>query len=70
MKRTSVSPQIILGDQGKPVGVFLKIKDFTQLIDELDNLYDVIEAEKVIKKGGKTYSMEQVEKRYLKKSKK
>ena len=70
MKRALIDPQVVLGDQGQPVGVFLKMKDFTKLIDELDDLYDVVKAERIIEKGGKAYTMKEVEKRYLKKSKK
>jgi len=55
--------QVVRGDEGKPVGVFLKIKDFKRLLDQLEDFYDVTKAERIIESSTKMYSMEEVERR-------
>ncbi len=58
----TITPQYIVDDKGKKIGVVLDIKTFTSMVEELENLYEIIEAEKIIKKKGKRYTLEEVEK--------
>lgn len=57
-------PQYIVDEQGNKTAVILDLKVFNKLLEELEDLYDVVEAEKVIKKGGRTYTTAEVEKAY------
>lgn len=48
---TSVKPRYIIDMKGKKVEVVLDVKTFKLLIEELEDLYDVIQAEKILAKG-------------------
>ena len=48
---TSVKPRYIIDTKGKKVEVVLDVKTFKLLIEELEDLYDVIQAEKILAKG-------------------
>jgi|SaaInlStandDraft_6_1057023.scaffolds.fasta_scaffold522435_1 PHD/YefM family antitoxin component YafN of YafNO toxin-antitoxin module len=47
----AVSPQYIVDDKGKRTGVVLDVKTFTSMIEELEDLRDIVEAEKILEKG-------------------
>lgn len=50
-----------LYSKGKKTGVLLDIKLFDKLLEELEDLYDITEAERIIEKKGKRYTLEEVE---------
>ena len=53
--------QYIVDKKGQKTGVILDIKLFEALIEELEDLYDITQAEKVIEKKGEKYTLEEVE---------
>jgi predicted DNA-binding protein len=55
-------PQYIVDENGNKTAIILDLKIFNKLLEELEDLYDVAEAEKIIKKGGRTFTMEEIEK--------
>lgn len=55
-------PQYIIDEHGNKTAVILDLKLFNKLLEELEDLYDVVEAEKIIKRGGRTFTAEEVEK--------
>lgn len=55
-------PQYIIDEQGNKTAVILDLKVFNKLLEELEDLYDIAEAEKIIKKGGRKFTPEEVEK--------
>ncbi|MCF7800021.1 hypothetical protein K9M16_03420 [Candidatus Babeliales bacterium] len=57
-------PQYIVDEQGNKTAVILDLKIFNKMLEELEDLYDVLEAEKVIKKEGKRFTFEEVEKAF------
>ncbi len=64
---SGISAQYIVDNKGKKTGVILDIKLFDALLEELEDLYDVANAERIIKKRGKRYSLQEVEKILAKK---
>ena len=48
-----ITPQYIVDDKGKKTGVVLDVKTFASMIEELEDLRDIIEAEKILAKGKK-----------------
>lgn len=54
-------PQYIVDEQGNKTAVILDLKIFNKMLEELEDLYDVVEAEKIIKKGEKTFTSKEVE---------
>ena len=50
-----------LNKKGEKTGVILDIKLFEALLEELEDLYDIAHAEKILAKKGKKYSLEEVE---------
>jgi len=65
----TIKPQYIVDSKGKKTAVVLDVKTFTSMVEELEDLYDVIEAEKILAKGeeeeGRT--IEEIEKSLHKK---
>ena len=59
-----IKTQYIIDKTGKKTGVILDIKVFENLLEELEDLYDITEAERIIRKGGKEYSLEEIEKSF------
>lgn len=51
----------IVDEKGKKTDVILSIETFDSLLQELEDLYDITEAEKIIKKKGKRYTLKEVE---------
>ena len=43
-------PQFIVDENGNKTAVILDLKFFNKLLEELEDLYDIAEAEKIIKK--------------------
>ena len=48
---TTIKPQYIVDSKGKKTGVVLDVKTFKSMVEELEDLHDVIEAEKILAKG-------------------
>lgn len=67
---TDINTQYIVDKKGQKTGVILDIKLFQALLEELEDLYDITEAERVIEKKGKEYTLEDVEKSLLAKKSK
>jgi len=61
----TITPQYIVDEKGRRTGVILDIKLFEAMLEELEDIYDVAEAEKIIKKGEKGYTHEEVKKSLL-----
>ena len=57
----TLDARYIVNEKGRKTDVILSIKAFDSLLRELEDLYDIIEAEKIIKKKGKRYTLEEVE---------
>lgn len=54
--------QYIVDKDGKKTGVILDIKMFNALLQELEDLYDITQAERIIEKKDQKYTLEEVEK--------
>ena len=48
---TTIKPKYIVDSKGKKTGVVLDVKTFKSMVEELEDLHDVIEAEKILAKG-------------------
>ena len=48
---STIKPQYIVDSKGKKTAVVLDVKAFTSIVEELEDLYDVVEAEKILAKG-------------------
>ena len=48
---TEVTPHYIVDKEGKKTGVILDIKTFTTMVQELEDLHDIMQAEKLLAKG-------------------
>lgn len=61
---TTITPQYIIDSEGKKNSVVLDVKTFESMIEELEDLYDIIEAEKILAKGEEEegHSIEEIEK--------
>ncbi len=55
-------PQYIVDERGNKTAIVIDLKVFGKLLEELEDLYDVLEAENIIKEGGRTFTTEEVEK--------
>lgn len=49
----SITPQYIIDKAGKKTGVILDLKTFNTLVEELEDMYDVRQAEQIIAAGEK-----------------
>jgi len=47
----TIKPQYIVDSKGKKTAVVLDVKTFTSMVEELEDFYDVMEAEKILAKG-------------------
>lgn len=47
----TITPQYIVDNKGKKTSVILDLKTFTLMVDELEDLYDILQAEKILAKG-------------------
>lgn len=67
-----LTPHYIIDDHGKRTGVILDPKTFDQLMEELEDLYDVRQAEKILAKGKaeEGHTLEEIEKSLRKKCRK
>lgn len=66
MNKKFTELQFIVNEQGKRVGVFLNIKLYNALTEELEDLHDTLKAERRLAKTKKFYTLEEVEKKLLK----
>ena len=69
MKKQKFQPKFLVNEDGKPIAVQLDIKVYKALLEELEDLYDVKRAEKIIAKKPKTHTIEELEKSLLGKRK-
>ena len=58
---SSVKAQYIVNKTGKKTGVILDMKQLKTLFDEIEDLYDIAQAERVMAKKGKKYTLKEVE---------
>jgi len=49
----TIKPRYIVDGKGKKIEVVLDVKTFKSIVEELEDLYDVIQAEKILAKGKK-----------------
>ena len=61
----NLKTQYIVDKKGNKTGVILDIKLFEAIIEELEDLYDITQAEKIIDQNGKRYTLEEIEKALL-----
>lgn len=47
----TIKPRYIVDDKGKKTEVVLDVKTFLLMVEELEDLQDVIQAEKILAKG-------------------
>ena len=47
----TMSPQYIVNEKGEKTGVLLDLKTFALIVEELEDYYDVYQAEEVLAKG-------------------
>jgi len=57
--------QSIVDKKGKKTGVILDLKLFEARCEELEDLHDIAQAEEIIRKGEKRYSLEEAEQALL-----
>jgi hypothetical protein len=60
----TLAPQYIVDSTGKKTSVVLDLKIFSLIIEELEDLQDIREAEKILAKGKKEYgrTLEEIKK--------
>jgi len=60
---STITPQYIIDNNGKKTGVLLDLKTFTSMLEEIEDLQDVIEAEKILSTGkdGEGRTIEEIE---------
>ena len=66
----TITPQYIVDNKGKKTSVILDLKTFTSVVDELEDLYDILQAEKILAKGQEEEgsTIEEIEKSLNKKN--
>ncbi len=47
----TIKPQYIIDSNGKKTSVVLDVQTFTSIVEELEDLYDIMQAEKLLAKG-------------------
>ena len=47
----TIKPQYIVDNNGNKTGVVLDVQTFTSMIEELEDLYDIMQAEKILIQG-------------------
>jgi len=67
----TITPQYIIDTTGKKKSVILDLKTFNLIVEELEDLHDIREADKILAKGKKEEgrTLEEIEKSYRKKNK-
>ena len=60
----TITPQYIIDSKGKKTSVVLDMKTFSSMVEELEDLYDIVQAEKILAKGKGQYgrTIEKIEK--------
>jgi hypothetical protein len=59
-KKQKFQPKFLVDDDGHKTGVLLKISDFEKIMEELEDYYDYMMAEKRSRKNYKTHTKEEV----------
>ncbi len=59
----TLTPQYIIDTEGKKKSVVLDLKTFTSMIEELEELHDIMEAEQILDMGkeGEGRTIEEIE---------
>lgn len=57
----NLKTQYIINNKGEKTGVLIDIKLFEKLLEELEDLYDITPAERIIEKKGKRYTLQEIE---------
>lgn len=47
----TIKPQYIIDSNGNKTGVVLDVQTFTSMVEELEDLYDIMQAEKILAQG-------------------
>ena len=55
---STISPQYIVDSKGNKTSVVLDVKTYTSMIEELEDLYDIMQAEEILAKGGSLDSLD------------
>ena len=63
--QSTIHPRYIINERGDRTEVILKVNEFNALIEELEDLYDVLKAERVLAKDDQVYSLEDIKKSLL-----
>ena len=58
-------PKFLINETGKPIAVQLETKAYNALTEELEDVYDVKRAEKVLSKKTKTHTLKELEQYFL-----
>ena len=60
----TIAPQYIIDSKGKKTSVVLDLKTFMAMVEELEDLYDIVQAEKILAKGEEEegHTIEEIEK--------
>lgn len=69
MKIKKINPSFVFDKEGNPIAVQIDIKIYEALLEELEDARDVKDAERIMAKKGKTRTLKEVEKFFLKKAK-
>ena len=48
---SEIYPQYIVDNEGKRTSVVLDLKTFSSMVEELEDLHDILDAEKILAKG-------------------
>jgi len=68
-KDETINPKFVVNEKGKRISVLLDISEFDALIEELEDLHDIVDAEKIIAQNPETHTLEEVERSLLRKNK-
>ena len=69
MKKRKIKPNFLFDNAGKCIAVQIDIKIYEALLEELEDARDVKDAERIMAKKGKTRTLKEIEKFFLKKVK-
>lgn len=62
LKKKKIIPEVLYNESNKKAGIILKYKDYQNLIDDWEELYDILEYYKQKSKKYSTVSLDQVKK--------
>jgi hypothetical protein len=65
MKKQKFQPKFVVNRAGRKIGVYLNMKEYNALLEEVEDAYDIKRAEKVLAQKGKTHTLEEIEQSLL-----